>query len=162
MDIKLIDIPGFVVFWALLGIVFLQFFTRYVLNDSLGWTEEVARFLLVLLGFVGSITAVRRGTHIFLEFLYRFLPHTYGKACAVSAELITISFYGFCCWLSALVALKTNQAMISIPVPKSVIYWVVCISFGIMVVYSFFWLIHKLRMKSDQLVTELEEHVSLG
>jgi TRAP-type transport system small permease protein len=28
----------FVIFWCLAFIVFLQFFTRYVLNDSLAWT----------------------------------------------------------------------------------------------------------------------------
>ncbi|HBS98909.1 MAG TPA: TRAP transporter small permease, partial [Citreicella sp.] len=27
------------IFWILALVVFLQFFTRYVLNDSLGWTE---------------------------------------------------------------------------------------------------------------------------
>ena len=30
---------AFVLFWALAFIVFLQFFTRYILNDSLAWTE---------------------------------------------------------------------------------------------------------------------------
>ena len=30
------------VFWLLAVCVFLQFFTRYVLNDRLAWTEEIA------------------------------------------------------------------------------------------------------------------------
>ena len=29
-------------FWAMAGLVFLQFFTRYVLNNSFAWTEELA------------------------------------------------------------------------------------------------------------------------
>ena len=37
------DWVAFVIFWSLAFIVFLQFFTRYVLNDSLAWTEEIAR-----------------------------------------------------------------------------------------------------------------------
>lgn len=32
-------------------VVFLQVFTRYVLNDSIGWTEEVARYLMIGLRF---------------------------------------------------------------------------------------------------------------
>ena len=37
------DWLAFVIFWSLAFIVFLQFFTRYVLNDSLAWTEEIMR-----------------------------------------------------------------------------------------------------------------------
>ena len=33
------DIPLLLIFTALFATVFLQFFTRYVLNDSLSWTE---------------------------------------------------------------------------------------------------------------------------
>src|SRR6266702_1925867 len=40
------DWLAFVIFWSLAFIVFLQFFTRYVLNDSLAWTEEIARSAL--------------------------------------------------------------------------------------------------------------------
>ena len=30
------------IFWIMALCVFLQFFTRYVLNDSYAWTEEIA------------------------------------------------------------------------------------------------------------------------
>jgi len=39
--------------------VFLQFFTRYVLNNSFAWTEEVAIFCLVAVVFLGSAMCVR-------------------------------------------------------------------------------------------------------
>ncbi len=34
------------IFWMMCGCVFLQFFTRYVLNNSFGWTEEIAIYCL--------------------------------------------------------------------------------------------------------------------
>ena len=34
------DWLAFVIFWSLAFIVFLQFFTRYVLNDSLAWAAS--------------------------------------------------------------------------------------------------------------------------
>jgi len=70
-------------FWAMAIIVFLQFLTRYVLNDSLAWTEEIARYLLMCVGLLGGSMAVRRYSHIHVEFLYVFHARLDGTgACA--------------------------------------------------------------------------------
>lgn len=150
------DYPALILFWSLMLIVFLQFFTRYVLNDSLGWTEEIARFLLVLVGFVGSVTAVRKGGHIFLEFIYRFVPRSVAKILSVSAELISFIFYLICTWLSVEIALQSNQTLVSIELSKSYIYWIVAVSFSVMSLYSFRWLLFKLRQNSDSLLVNID------
>ena len=41
-------------FWALGLTVFYQFVTRYVMNDSAAWTEEVARYQLIGVVFIGA------------------------------------------------------------------------------------------------------------
>ena len=43
------------VFWGMALCVFLQFFTRYVLNNSFAWTEEIAINCLVVVVFLGSV-----------------------------------------------------------------------------------------------------------
>ena len=58
--------------------VFYQFFTRYALNDSAAWTEEIARYLLICMVFVGVAAAVRTSRHIHVDFLYRLIPHGAG------------------------------------------------------------------------------------
>jgi TRAP-type C4-dicarboxylate transport system permease small subunit len=158
-DIGLVDAPGLVAFWALAVIVFLQFFTRYVLNDSLGWTEEVARYVLILVAFLGSITCVRKGSHIFLEFFYRFVPASVGKALAILAEIITFGFYGFMTFVAVQLARTTRQKMISIDVPRSVVYWIVAASLAAMTIYSALWLVRKLRQRGRDVVAELEQRV---
>ena len=39
--------------------VFVQFFTRYVLNNCFAWTEEIATNCLVVVVFIGSVMCVR-------------------------------------------------------------------------------------------------------
>ena len=39
-------------FWLMVGCVVLQFFTRYVLNNSYAWTEEIAIYALVVVVFL--------------------------------------------------------------------------------------------------------------
>src|SRR5260221_4262191 len=62
------------VFWILALVVFYQVFTRYVMNDAAGWTEEIARYLLIAVTFLGGAMAVRRGTPIHVEFVFPLLP----------------------------------------------------------------------------------------
>src|SRR5467141_2185228 len=68
------DWLAFVIFWSLAFIVFLQFFTRYVLNDSLAWTEEIARYGLMWLAFIGGAVVTRKKTHIAVELLGNLMP----------------------------------------------------------------------------------------
>ncbi len=156
-DIKPIDVPGLVAFWLLAVIVFLQFFTRYVLNNSLGWTEEVARYVLILVGFLGAVTCARKGTHIFLEFFYRYLSAGVAKAMSIIAELVTLVFYGSMTWLAVRLALTTRQKMISINVPRSVVYWIVALALAAMTVQSALWLIRKFRQRGEEIVASIEE-----
>ncbi len=159
-DISWIDAPGILVFWVLAIVVFLQFFTRYVLNDSLAWTEEVARYVLILVTFLGSVSAVRRGSHITLEFVQRAVPPAYGKVLAVIAELVTFGFYGTLTWIGIALTQKTRQKMISLPVPKAWIYSVCVAALAVMTIYSGLWLLRKIRQTPAEIAADLDRHLT--
>jgi len=147
-DVPWSDIPVLIVFWVLFGIVALQFFTRYVLNDSLSWTEEIARFFLIFLAFIGSITCIRRGSHIYLEFFYRYLPAAAIKPLALVVEAIVAVFFGFAGWYGISLAQRTSaQRMISVDLPKGIVYWVVVIACFAMMIASI-WNIVRLSRRS--------------
>ena len=142
----------FVVFWILAFVVFLQFFTRYVLNDSLGWTEEIARFLLIAVTFIGSIMAVRKRAHIAVEFLYRWVPRPARRVAQTLIDLVSIVFYASLAGLSAQLAGRTNQMMVSIDVPKSLVYWGVAVCFALMAVYAAWNAWQHLRTGTSRLI----------
>lgn len=135
-DIRPVDYPVLVVFWALAAVVFLQFFTRYVLNDSLGWTEEVARFLLIAVIFIGSIMAVRKRSHIAVEIIYLWLPAGVSRVLHALVDLVAVIFYAGLAWFTIGLAQRTYQMMVSINMPKAWLYWGVAACFALMAVYG--------------------------
>lgn len=157
-DFGLIDLPGLIALWCLASIVFLQFFTRYVLNDSLAWTEEIARYILIVVGFFGAISVTRKGTHIFLEFFYRYLSPRAGKWLTTLMELVSLAFYGYLAWLAVELAMKTRTKMASVEIPKSLLYWSVAVALAAMTFYSAYWLVRKIRQSPEDVLKELEEH----
>lgn len=126
------DYITLVIFWALIFVVFLQFFTRYVLGDSTTWTEEIARYLLILVGFIGSVMAVRKGSHIMVEFFYHYMPPWLVRILNLAVDLTCVAFYTMLAWVTYQLAGRTGGMMVSVDVPKSVLYYAVCIAFVLM------------------------------
>ncbi|MBC7135423.1 MAG: TRAP transporter small permease, partial [Oceanibaculum nanhaiense] len=119
-DFRPEDVVNLLVFWALAGVVFLQFFTRYALNNSIGWTEEIARYLLIGVGFLGSIIATRKNTHIAVQFFYRYLSVNVGRALSTLVDLGNIAFYAAATWICIKLAMRTRQYMAVVDLPKSI------------------------------------------
>jgi TRAP-type C4-dicarboxylate transport system permease small subunit len=120
-------------FWLLALTVFYQFFTRYVLNDSASWTEEIARYFLVVVTFLGASMGVRRNSHIHVEFVYRYLPAVVGRALSAFVDLIRIAFLGYASWLAIeLVPRMNNLGMTVVDLPMSWVYGFVALGFVLM------------------------------
>ena len=134
-----------IVFWGLAVVVFLQFFTRYVLNSSLGWTEEIARYLLIVVTFLGAAMAVRKRSHIAVEFLYHYVGPAGRHRLALAVDALTCAFYGVAASLTGALALRTKQLMSSVDLSKSLIYWAVCLGLCGMTVYAARNLVHRWR-----------------
>ena len=151
-DLSWEDSLVFVVFWALAFVVFLQFFTRYVLNNSLGWTEEIARFLLIAVTFIGAVMAVRKQSHIAVEFLYRWVPRPLRRLAQTVIDLVAIVFYSGLAWLSAELAAHTRQQMVSIPFPKAWVYYGVAACFVAMAIHAVIVAMRHLRTGTTPLI----------
>lgn len=120
-------------FWALALVVFLQFFTRYALNDPLAWTEEIARYLLSCVAFLGGGMAVRRMSHIHVEFLYLYYPRGLARLLSMLVDLIRSVFFGYATWLCWKVTqIMHTQPMVVVDWPMSIVYGICTAGFAVM------------------------------
>lgn len=71
---------------ALVVILAVQVFARYVVGAPLVWSEELARYLLIWCTFVGVSLAVREGRNISVD----LLPTIFGPRCLKGFTLLAL------------------------------------------------------------------------
>jgi TRAP-type C4-dicarboxylate transport system permease small subunit len=121
------------IFWLLAIVIFYQFFTRYALNDSASWTEEIARYLLIATVFIGGTINVRKNSHIQVDFLYRLLPRPVTRVLSTLVDAIRIAFFAYCIWLTFTLMQKIgSQRMAIIDWPIGIVYAFVLAGFALM------------------------------
>lgn len=114
---------AFAVFWALGLIVFLQFFTRYVLNDSLAWTEEIARYGLIWVTFIGAAIVARKNMHIAVDAVLLFLSPVPARILLAVVDIIKLLFIGLLAYFSLTIVERMQwQRMVIIDLPMSIVY----------------------------------------
>ncbi len=120
-------------FWLLAGVIFHQFFTRYALNDSASWTEEIARYLLICVVFVGAAIGVRKNNHVQVDFFYRILPRPLMRLMSTLVDVFRVTFLGYAAWLTwQLMQRIGGQVMSIIDWPIGLVYGVVLFGFVLM------------------------------
>jgi len=88
----ILDRVTLVLLAVLLLVVGGQVFSRYVLNHSLFWSEELARYLFIYLVFLGAAIVLRRNGHIQVSFFVERLPPGVRRAIAVLVDLLLLWF----------------------------------------------------------------------
>jgi len=118
------DWIAFVLFWALAIIVFLQFFTRYIMNDSLSWTEEIARYGLMSLAFIGGAVVTRKKAHIAVELVSNLMgPGAMRSVLLALVDFITLGFLGLLAYFSVTIIERMHtQTMTVFELPMSIVY----------------------------------------
>ena len=116
-------------FCVMQACVFLQVFTRYVLNLPLSWPEEVARYSLVWLTFLGASAAVRANDHIRIDVVLTKVPPNVRSVLVVltnvCAALVLLAVvpagFGLVGLMAGIptAALQVSMSWVYLPVPLS-------------------------------------------
>ncbi|MBC5764714.1 TRAP transporter small permease [Ramlibacter albus] len=120
-------------FWLLGLTVFYQFFTRYVMNDSASWTEEIARYLLIATVFIGAAIGVAKNNHIQVDFFYRHMPAAMSKWMSRLVDVIRVAFFAAAVVLTIQMMLKLGNARMTIvDLPMNIVYGICLLGFAAM------------------------------
>ena len=74
-------------------VLFVNVVLRYVFSASTSWAEELIRYLMIWITFIGGSVCVRRGAHIRMDFLLGVLPE---KMAGALTRLVYLIAAGFC------------------------------------------------------------------
>ncbi|PIC80004.1 C4-dicarboxylate ABC transporter permease [Sporosarcina sp. P18a] len=88
-------------------LVFLQVLARYVFNISVGWSAELARYLLIWITWISMSYTIRKNDHIKITFLVDRLPVNVQKI----VQVIVILLWSVFAFVMAIVGTQVVQTI---------------------------------------------------
>ncbi len=119
------DAIGVAVLVVIFVVMLAAVFFRYVLNDSLIWAEEIARFGLIAMTFIGAGTGFRKDAHIRID-LADQLPNSWRAPVRVLVALVSLALVSYL-MLQAIriMPVLANSRSAALEMPMALIYLVV-------------------------------------
>lgn len=112
---------------GILIIMTLQAFFRYALNNSITWSEELARFMFVWASMMGAVVVTGNHGHATIKMLDEVLPATVSAVKQILFDAVALAigaifvFYGIklvnSTWNQTSAALKLSYAYVYMAVP---------------------------------------------
>ncbi|MBC6958823.1 MAG: TRAP transporter small permease [Lautropia sp.] len=120
---------------AICVILFAQVVFRYA-GDSLGWSEEVSRHLLVAITFLGGTVAYKRASFIGLQGIGHRLGPAFQRSVVLALQLLTLACFALIAWFGAAYTIKAAEhTSASLQIPMSIPYSVIPISALVFIVH---------------------------
>ncbi|MBY0423532.1 MAG: TRAP transporter small permease [Parvularculaceae bacterium] len=118
---------------VMLAVIMAQVVSRYVFNQSLSWTEELSKSLMVWTTFLVAPWALRNGAHVAIDLFQEALP----ARLRFAVELV---ISGLVLWILAVlfreslgfVARGMTSRMATLPVTTGFVYAIIPVSFAAM------------------------------
>jgi len=92
---KLVEYVVAVLLTVMVVTVFLQVIFRFVIHSSLPWSEELARYILVWISFLGASIGVKRKAHIGVSVITNMLGGVAAKIVSVLIPFLSAVFFLF-------------------------------------------------------------------
>ncbi|RQP04412.1 MAG: TRAP transporter small permease [Paracoccus sp. BP8] len=109
---------------------------RYLTGNSLTWADEVARYSMIWLTFLGSGLALRHGAHAAITNAQDALPTRGQLVLRAAILLVLFAFFGFMVWVGIDYMNRTAiQKSAALRVPMKWIYAAMPAGFALMIAH---------------------------
>jgi len=116
-------------------IVFINVLTRYFLSFSYSWSEEVTRYIMVAVAFIGAAICSRKGIHLGIDFFFNRLGRKARRFLAVFISIMGAIFTFALTFLSIKYiqhAFETGQRSAAMNISMTFVYASITIGCGLM------------------------------
>jgi len=152
---RLLEFVLISVFVALVVVVVIQVFSRYVLSAPSTWTDEVARFMFNWLGLIGAAYAAGGMRHLSIDLLPIVLKGVSKRILMIALEGLVLLFSGYVLvyggYVLASRTLANGQTTPALGIPMGWIYMALPFS-GLCI--AFYTLTHVYRLARGQTPVE--------
>jgi len=123
---------------AVMGQVTVRFvLTAFGINISAPWTEEVARYTLIWMVFLGAAIGVRHARMIALEFGIRKLPKGVGVPIRYAVMIMSMAFFGLLFWVGMdFLELGRSERSPVLGITRDYVYWAMPVGMVLMILNS--------------------------
>jgi TRAP-type C4-dicarboxylate transport system permease small subunit len=124
---------------SVLLVVLLAVFFRYVLNASLFWGEEAARYLTVWIIFLSIGVAYRTGGHVRISTLLVQLPpgaRRWVRLLGAVTEVVLMALLAWYGWVLAFNNLQRGQLSPALQIPIGWVYLAVPVGLGLTLLHA--------------------------
>ncbi|WP_319563157.1 TRAP transporter small permease [Marispirochaeta sp.] len=120
---KTVDTVVIILMAMIVIVVSIQVFSRYVLNNPLTWSEELARYLFVWIVFTASVVVFRENRHMSVDFFVSLFPDSIRKKFDFTVNLITTVFLIVMIYASPeILTVTMRQLSPTLNIPMAAIY----------------------------------------
>jgi TRAP-type C4-dicarboxylate transport system permease small subunit len=94
------------------------------MNDSAAWTEEVARYMLIAVVFIGAAIGVAKNNQIQVDFFYRHMPAAMGRWVSRAVDVLRTAFFVAAVVMTVQMMLKIGNTtrMTIVDAPMNIVY----------------------------------------
>ncbi len=125
-----------VAFLIMVAVTFAQVIARFVFENPISWSEEVARFLFIWITMMGACHAIAYGKHFSVDFLLSQLPSRLQQHIGWIISLCVFAFAALMLGYGAYTAWFTrNQVSPALLIPMSYPYLCVPLSGLFMIIH---------------------------